>query len=320
MIIIALFFVLSIVLAALAFHRTKRAERSVLPAETAEPNSIERMPFSIVLCYIATGISTLSLLFLLLVFCFAADINGTMVVITFLFAALWFITIPGACLYFYSFVRSLFSNNRHSRKLLWLHTINMLLVCMLAVADLQTGQTCDADTMEAHYRQYGRDMQTLVNDIRHGLPDSTRLSVEFIRYGKVDRLFLKGHNSISYNREIDSIGMLKTRHAQTAGITPERLETLYQRLKAVGCRGIDIDNYSRNPAVLLFRRVSMGAYYFCLYDIPLTDNELKELTSDDAMIVLNRRVVLQYGGGAIGGQNFIGKEEFEQRRHRADKE
>ena len=79
MIIIALFFVLSIALAALAFRRTKRAERSVLPAETAEPNSIERMPFSIILCYIATGISTLFLLFLLLVFCFAADINGIMV-------------------------------------------------------------------------------------------------------------------------------------------------------------------------------------------------------------------------------------------------
>jgi len=33
-----------------------------------------------------------------------------------------------------------------------------------------------------------------------------------------------------------------------------------------------------------------------------------------------RGVVRRGGGGAIGGQNFIGKEEFEQRRHRADKE
>ena len=46
------------------------------------------------------------------------------------------------------------------------------------------------------------------------------------------------------------------------------------------------------------------------YIIYRSPDEQKKINESDASIVYTPFVVFQYGGGAIGSQNFIGKDEY----------
>lgn len=63
-----------------------------------------------------------------------------------------------------------------------------------------------------------------------------------------------------------------------------------------------------------FRRIGMGIYFYQIYHKPLSLDEQREINESDASILYTPYVVFRYGGGAIGPQNFIGKEEYMKRK------
>ena len=54
----------------------------------------------------------------------------------------------------------------------------------------------------------------------------------------------------------------------------------------------------------------MGKYDYQIYHRPLSSEEQKKINESDASIVYSPFVVFEYGGGAIGSQNFVGKDEY----------
>jgi len=87
------------------------------------------------------------------------------------------------------------------------------------------------------------------------------------------------------------------------GWTNNTLSVLKKKLDNANC--ISIDN--GEPAKIGFKRSGMGMYFFNVFDKPMPDG-LKARYNDSCMyIYVNSKLVLEYGGGAIGNQCFFNK-------------
>ena len=78
----------------------------------------------------------------------------------------------------------------------------------------------------------------------------------------------------------------------------------------IGCISISLQAIPDAPFCIGFRRIGMGKYYYQIYNIPLSSDEQKKINESEASIVYSPFVVFEYAGGAIGSQNFIGKDEY----------
>jgi hypothetical protein len=84
------------------------------------------------------------------------------------------------------------------------------------------------------------------------------------------------------------------------GWTQQTFHKLKLKLDAANCIGIS----SGEPAKIAFKRSGMGMYSFNVFDEPINDS-LKETYNDGCTYILvNNRLALEYGGGAVGSQCF----------------
>lgn len=75
--------------------------------------------------------------------------------------------------------------------------------------------------------------------------------------------------------------------------------------------GVD---FSFPYATFRFRRVGMGMYSFRLYDEPLSRAQQDSQNADNRLIVYDDSTVFELGGGVLGAQYFVGKQEFLEKR------
>lgn len=84
------------------------------------------------------------------------------------------------------------------------------------------------------------------------------------------------------------------------GWTKETLKTIKQKLDNANC----IQIQSGEPTKIGFKRSGMGMYSFNVFDKPIS-NELRKKYKDSCTYILaNEKLILEYGGGAIGPQCF----------------
>ena len=82
--------------------------------------------------------------------------------------------------------------------------------------------------------------------------------------------------------------------------TKQTLKTLKEKLDAANCISVK----SGEPCNIGFQRSGMGKYYYNIFDKAIPDS-LKDKYNDSCTYILyNDKVVLEYGGGAIGPQCF----------------
>lgn len=87
------------------------------------------------------------------------------------------------------------------------------------------------------------------------------------------------------------------------GWTRETLKTLKKKLDKANCIGIE----SGDPTKIRFQRSGLGMYSFNIFDSPIPDS-LRQCYNDSCRYILvNDRLALEYGGGAIGAQCFYNK-------------
>ncbi|MFA7301960.1 MAG: hypothetical protein WC069_06640 [Candidatus Shapirobacteria bacterium] len=87
------------------------------------------------------------------------------------------------------------------------------------------------------------------------------------------------------------------------GWTRETLRTLKNKLDDANCIQIE----SGDPAKIGFQRSGMGMYSFRIFDKSIPDS-LRSIYNDSCTYILvNDRLVLEYGGGAFGNQCFYNK-------------
>lgn len=87
------------------------------------------------------------------------------------------------------------------------------------------------------------------------------------------------------------------------GWTRETLKILKGKLDRANCIQIE----SGEPTKIGFQRSGMGMYSFNVFDNPIPDRLRKFYNDSCIYILVNEKLVLEYGGGAVGSQCFYNK-------------
>ena len=82
------------------------------------------------------------------------------------------------------------------------------------------------------------------------------------------------------------------------GWTRETLKTIKHKLDNANCIQIE----SGEPAKIGFKRSGMGMYSFNVFDKPISREARQKYNDSCTYILANEKLVLEYGGGAIGSQ------------------
>ena len=81
----------------------------------------------------------------------------------------------------------------------------------------------------------------------------------------------------------------------------ETLTTIKRKLDDANCISIA----TGEPAKIGFKRSGMGMYFFNVFDNPISDTVRSKYYSDSCLyIYVNKKLILEYGGGAVGPQCF----------------
>lgn len=204
-----------------------------------------------------------------------------------------------------SFICSLRCNSKHKKILLILNVVNIFLFSFLF---FNPSNRCDADIMESHYAEYGGRMERMYRYLYNKMTSGCSVEIEF-EHGDVSIFhFSNGSGVMESNwdpseEKIDSLLI-------QSGLDRNSLIWLEKELDEIGCISISMQTVPDAPFCVGFRRVGMGKYDYQIYHRPLSSDEQKKINESDAAIVYSPFVVFEYGGGAIGSQNFIGKDEY----------
>lgn len=224
----------------------------------------------------------------------------------------WFIailfcwlTIPAVIIACISFFYSVRCNTTHKKILLTLHLINILLFSFWF---FKPDERCDADIMERHYTEYGGRMEQIYRNLYDKMTPGCYVEIEF-EHGDVSIFhFSNGVGEMESNWEpseekIDSLLI-------QSGLDRNFLTWLKKELDEIGCISISMQAVPDAPFCIGFRRIGMGKYDYQIYHRPLSSDDQKKVNESETSIVYSPFVVFEYGGGALGSQNFIGKDEY----------
>jgi hypothetical protein len=87
---------------------------------------------------------------------------------------------------------------------------------------------------------------------------------------------------------------------RTIGWTQQTLKELKQKLDKANCIQIE----SGEPTKIGWQRSVMGMYFYNVFDKPIQDSLKSRYNDSCTYILYNDKLVLEYGGGAVGSQCF----------------
>ena len=224
---------------------------------------------------------------------------------------IWFIAIffwlfiPAVIVACISLVCSLKCNSRHKKVLLILNMVNILLFSSLF---FNPSARCDADVIEKHYKEYGERMEKIYRNLYNKMTSGCSVEIEF-EHGDVSIFHFSNDNGemdSNWNPSEEKIDSLLIQ----SGLDRNSLTWLQKELDEISCISISMQTVPDAPFCVGFRRVGMGKYDYQIYHRPLSSDEKKKINESEASIVYSPFVVFEYAGGAIGSQNFIGKDEY----------
>lgn len=220
-------------------------------------------------------------------------------------AMFFWLFIPAFIVACISFVCSLRCNSKHKKILLGLNGVNILLILFIF---LNPFNRCDADIMESHYTEYGRRMEQIYRNLYNKMTPGCSVDIEF-EHGDVSIFHFSnssGEMKSNWDPSEEKIDSLLIQ----SGLDRNSLIWLKKELDEIGCISISLQAIPDASFCIGFRRIGMGKYYYQIYHIPLSSDEQKKINESEASIVYSPFVVFEYAGGAIGSQNFIGKDEY----------
>ncbi len=241
---------------------------------------------------------------LFLTVCFTGLLVSGWIFVWFIAIFFWLL-IPAVIVACISFICSLRYDSKHKKVLLILNVVNILLFSSLF---FNPANRCDADIMERHYTEYGGHMDQIYHNLYNKIAPGCYVEIEF-EHGDVSIFhFSNGSGEMESNwdpseRKIDSLLL-------QSGLDRSSLLWLEKELDEIGCISISLQAIPDAPFCIGFRRIGMGKYDYQIYHSPLSSDKQKKINESDASIVYTPFVVFEYGGGAIGSQNFIGKDEY----------
>ena len=157
-----------------------------------------------------------------------------------------------------------------------------------------------------NYKAKSNEILSLKSYINSITPSGLTVAIEFDDNSTLAIFHVadKSTRDDNWDIEIDSKkteGLLKK-----LGWTIETLSTIKEKLDIANCISVT----SGEPNNIGFQRSNMGKYSYNLFDKPIADSLKAGYNDSCTYILFNDKVVLEYGGGAIGPQCFedlIGK-------------
>ncbi|ANH83091.1 hypothetical protein A8C56_20780 [Niabella ginsenosidivorans] len=141
------------------------------------------------------------------------------------------------------------------------------------------------------------DLKTYVNKI---IPTSKSVDIEFEGNKKLFIFHLKDTNNYDSNWDLNLNSAKTDTLLKKLNWTKETLKVLKEKLDAANCISVK----SGEPCNIGFQRSGMGKFYYNIFDNPIPDSLKNKYNDSCTYILYTDKVVLEYGGGAIGPQCF----------------
>lgn len=158
------------------------------------------------------------------------------------------------------------------------------------------------------YNRKSREIDQVIRYFRQITPRNKYVEIEFKNDDELDRLSIAPNDTTQgadQAVEFQDWNLPVTSHKAdsviaTLGWKASTLSMLKEKLDQADC--ISIAN--TYPVILGFKRSGLGLYSFDVYDANDTAGAGKKLNDSCTHIYINNRLVLEYGGGAVGPQCF----------------
>ena len=211
------------------------------------------------------------------------------------------ITVPAIVLSIIFFIKGLRWRDKWQRAAVILGGADILLL-VLYIFLQAPNQTCNPDIMAKHYDKHHAEMEELHSYLKSAVADSCSITLEFdgakpsiFHVSRGDDMLYNWGDDACENKEKLMLG---------AGLSQDEFEGIRKRLKNMGCIGIKYSQSISDKLNIWFRRVGMGLYSYNIYSRPMTDEEKKDYMFYGEYIPYNDHCVFEYGGGAVGADEF----------------
>ena len=177
-----------------------------------------------------------------------------------------------------------------------------------SIFDVGNGKFYTKQDLIDNYKNKQASLYELKDFYNKLVPDDKIVEIEFESNQKIARLAVTNLNSTSQNfsekyfcewdlninsYKVDSI-------LQGLSWTKSTLADIKSHLDKANCIGI----INGEPTNIWFQRSGFGMYSYDLFSKPIADSLKSKYNDSCTYIFYNNKVVLEYGGGAIGPQCF----------------
>jgi len=151
-----------------------------------------------------------------------------------------------------------------------------------------------------NYNAKAKEILELKNYINTVVPGNKSVDIEFDGSNKlfIFHITENGINDSNWDLKLNSqkVNIL----LEKLNWTKKTLKALKEKLDAANC--ISVKN--GEPCNIGFQRSGMGKYYYNVFDKPIQDSLKLHYNDSCTYILYNDKLVLEYGGGAVGPQCF----------------
>lgn len=153
-----------------------------------------------------------------------------------------------------------------------------------------------------NYKIKSKEINELQKYMKSIIPVGKSVTLEFESNNSLFIFHLSDKNGDSRNWDININSKKTDSLLRVLHWTKETLATVKKKLDYANC--ISVEN--KEPFTIGYQRSGMGMYFYNLFDKPMTDSQKKEYSDGCTHILYNKKVALEFGGGAIGQQCFEG--------------
>lgn len=163
-----------------------------------------------------------------------------------------------------------------------------------------SGKHYSKEELIDNYKSKTKEILDLKEFINQNVPTNKSVDIEFDGNRKLFFFHVveNGNYDSNWNLKVNSkkVDTLLTK----LNWTRQTLTTVKEKLDAANCISVK----SGEPCNIGFQRTGMGKYYYNLFTTPITKKMIAKYNDSCTYIYYNKKVVLEYGGGAIGTQCF----------------
>lgn len=151
-----------------------------------------------------------------------------------------------------------------------------------------------------NYNKKAAEIAEIKSYVNKMVPTNKSVDIELDGNRKISIFHVVDNGNYDSNWDIKLNSSKTDTLLQKLGWTKETLKLLKEKLDNANCISVE----SGEPCKIGFQRSGMGKYFYILFDKPIADSLKSNYNDSCTYILYNDKVVLEYGGGAVGPQCF----------------